>query len=419
MVSRHDVLTVHLPPPPPPRSPPDVGPGSASDHDDAYHVHCIQRVLLRRAHLRVVVLFAFPFRFIAHADLAAKLHNVTTADGAAVKVHVYSPGRSAAVLPAAHADAELAVLSRAAFLLVGGGPDSALAALAATSGKVFVTRALRAYTDNTYYRWLLNNATLIDDEDAGNTGRRAMRHVLSGMGRVAPSCCAFVPFGAGEAAKQVCANERGRSITAAPGVAARSSKKRCWVLAVGCGNEWSFEQSVLARTSCSVQVFDCTAPFSVPGDLRDRVTLHRLCLSNSGARGDAAMYVPLREMMKIGARAAGLRGTRPALVKLDAEGFEVGGLAAFVSAARRADLPAQILAELHAASRFAAVGAPYVWGKYSNSTAGMGRDDVKQWFGALRRRGYVLVHRADSAACAHCSEVTLMQRHAVRGLPTA
>lgn len=390
-------------------------------------MQCIQRVLLRRSHLRVVVLFAFPFRFIAPAALAAKLQNVTTADGSAVKVHVYSPGRSAAVLPTTHADAQLAVLSRAAFLLVGGGPEAALAAVAATTGKVFVTRLLRSYTDNTYYRWLLHNATLIDSED-DRTGRLAMRHVLSGMGRVVPSCCAFVSFGAGEAEKQVCTNERGRSIANAAGVAPSSRKKRCWVLAIGCGNEWSFEQSVLARTSCSVQLFDCTAPFSVPSHVRDRVTLHRLCLSNTDKRsggsgsttGDnGAVYIPLREMLKLGARSAGLRGTRPTLVKIDAEGYEVGGLAAFVSAANRADLPPQILAEFHAASRFADVGAPYVLGTYSNSAAGMLRDDVKQWFGTLRRRGYVVVHREDSAACAHCSEITLMQRWAVRGLAMA
>lgn len=393
------------------------------DHDEAYHMHCIQRVLLRRPQLRIVVLFAFPFRFIAHAALAAKLHNVTTAHGSAVKVHVYSPGRSATVLPATHADTQLAVLSRAAFLLVGGGPEAALAALAATSGKVFVTRLLQAYTDNTNYRWLLHNATLIDNED-DRMGRQAMRHVLSGMGRVVPSCCAFVPFGAGEAEKQVCANERGRSITSPDGGAApRRNKRKCWVLAVGCGNEWSFEQSVLSRTHCSVQLFDCTAPFSVPSELRDRVTLHRLCLSNSNERSSGSTssdngvkYVPLRDMLKVGARAAGLRGTRPTLVKIDAEGYEVGGLAAFVSAANRAQLPPQILAEFHAASRFGNVGAPYVWGRHSNSTAGIVREDVKQWFGILRRRGYVVVHRADSAACAHCSEITLMQRWAVRGL---
>lgn len=425
MVSRNDVLTVHLPPA---RSLgsgfASRGPGSASDHDEAYHVHCIQRVLLRRSHLRVVVLFAFPFRFIAPNALAAKLQNVTTADGSAVKVHVYQPGRSAAVLPASHADTQLAVLSRASFLLVGGGPDAALVALAAT-GKVFVTRSLQAYTDNRHYRWLLRNATLIDNEGE-TTGRLAMRHVLSGMGRVVPSCCTFVPFGAGEGQKQVCVNERGRSITTPSGAAPSGRKKNCWVLAIGCGNEWSFEQSVIERTHCSVQLFDCTAPFSLPSELRDRVKLHPFCLSNSNKRSGAsgtgdkeAMYIPLGEMLKIGGRAAGLRGTRPTLVKIDAEGYEVGGLAAFVSAASRAKLPAQIVAEFHAASRFGDLGGPYVWGRYSNSTAGMLREDVKQWFGTLRRRGYVVVRRADSAECAHCSEITLMQRWAVRGLAKA
>lgn len=58
----------------------------------------------------------------------------------------------------------------------------------------------------------------MDNED-DRTGRNALYRVLSGMDLVVSSCCAFVPFGAGEA-ENVCANDWGRSITVPGGCAA-------------------------------------------------------------------------------------------------------------------------------------------------------------------------------------------------------
>ena len=51
-------------------------------------------------------------------------------------------------------------------------------------------------------------------------------------------------------------------------------------------------------------------------------------------------------MMEIGDRVEGLRVTRTALGKMDREAFEVGGLTAFASMAKRTDVPLQILEEV-------------------------------------------------------------------------
>lgn len=274
-----------------------------------------------------------------------------------MRLHVYQPGRSAAMLPASHADTQLAMLSRAAFLVVRGGPDVAMDALV-TSEKLFVTLSLQAYTDNKHNRWLLHSVMLI-----GNNGdapvMRAIQHVLAGMDRVMPSCFAFVQFGAGEAEMQVCVKEGGWSITTPMGAVPSGRKRKLSVLASGCGNKSSFEQSLFALSHCSLQLCDCTAPCSIPSDLRDRGTVQSLCLSNSNKRSDGggttndigAMYVPLRDMMKIRARAGGLHGSWPKFMKINVEEYEMGKLTSLVSAASCAELESQILAEFHAQPR--------------------------------------------------------------------
>lgn len=98
---------------------------------------------------------------------------------------------------------------------------------------------------------------------AGRTGCYTWKNVscafpavLSEMGRLVSSCCAFVPFGMGEAEKNLCANEGWRSITTAScGTTPRRNKRSYWFLAIGCGNEWSLEQSVPSCMHCPLQFF--------------------------------------------------------------------------------------------------------------------------------------------------------------------
>ena len=59
-------------------------------------------------------------------------------------------------------------------------------------------------------------------------------------------------------------------------------KNNCTVISMGSNGQFDFEADVVKRTSCRVEVFDCTmtADQQVPDALTGRVRLHRVCIGS-------------------------------------------------------------------------------------------------------------------------------------------
>jgi hypothetical protein len=141
--------------------------------------------------------------------------------------------------------------------------------------------------------------------------------------------CALQSFGvsAGPQRKMLCAEP----------FAQRGGARRCRVVSIGSENMWAFEESLFERTSCEVDVFDCTSDgaarnstpgsiarqWAVPERLRERVRLHRLCLgaphyatwgTQTGREGVVSWPVLVRMI--------GLDGRAPDLLKIECATYQ-------------------------------------------------------------------------------------------------
>lgn len=330
------------------------------------------------------------------------------------------------------ADDRAFILHHASNLLVHRGGDAALSALMSTAPDgVLITEAFRPFLSIDAFRHaikLRKEAIRI----------RPKMVAINGMGDITENCCTFSAYGVGDSAKILCKdaisaslfdedhdemkvdNERDvetrQKLAVIHGENDRKDGKKmeeCWVLSIGCGGRWTFEEHIVQRTNCHVHVFDCTKEFAVPKHMQERVKFTELCV---GVASDAAKkFVTWREMMVMGAIGVGLPvGTVPIMAKMDVEGWEFPVLTALASDSHPI-LPMQLLVEVHSNSQFP-VGSPFVLhlnkhGSYGTDGAGM-----KTLFSNLSHVGYELVHRADNPYCGHCSEVTLLQRSALPAL---
>ena len=128
---------------------------------------------------------------------------------------------------------------------------------------------------------------------------------------VESTCCEWQMFGDGE--KRVCQNSLGSG-----------SGQDCHVVSIGCNGDWSYERSIVERTTCTVHTFDCAGDWPVPKDLEGRVTLYKLCIGD--ATNPGKNFVSFNDMLhKIGQK------TAPAHLKMDIDGYEYAGPSRLVS----------------------------------------------------------------------------------------
>jgi len=188
----------------------------------------------------------------------------------------------------------------------------------------------------------------------------------------------------------------------------------CWVISIGNSNQWGFEAEVLARTACSVAVFDCTIGSSVtpPPHLQSRVALHHVCLGQpeataGAAKGPAGLTCHTRRATgsacdHVGPFAnysqllalAGIDRT-PSFLKMDIEGFEWQVLPHMLAAP---NAPVQLAVELH----FQTQMKQLAWfGRFKTPVELFALGNL-MW-----RSGYVIASRQDNRFCPWCTELLL------------
>lgn len=308
---------------------------------------------------------------------------------------------------------DMILIRQAKTVLVHGGSVAALAALCAER-TVFFTELLDSYAEKNSFRWIVRDLKPI--KETKWMKHRQYNDELNAMGSVQPTCCRFIAFGTGDGEKVVCGN--GRNLKQKVGGNRREvtevnfssgGKAQCWILSLGCGGRWSFEESVAKHTDCFVQTFDCTGDFNVPKHLQDRVILHKLCVGSVNSQ--ATNFKSWEEIINIGSVSSGLvEGTAPSLVKMDIEGWEFPVLKALLTETSDAKLPDQIVMELHIRTHLY-IGDP--WTQLGEKLFQVRRQDIERLYRMLHNKKYVLTHRADNPYCAHCTEVTLMRRDAL------
>ena len=303
---------------------------------------------------------------------------------------IYSENEDDAVVKMAHAS----------HLLIHTGPTSALGALVNTH-KVYYTPLIDDYMQNNRFRWLLNNATRIP------LPQRVHRPELNLMGPVVPSCCKLDSFGVGDSEKVVCSN------------AASFQTNECWIMSVGCNGLWGFEEAIVERTGCKVHTFDCTGTWNVPKKLQGRVFFHKLCLGDKNEtrpvkREGIGQFQPIRDLIEIGSRESGFDGiVLPSLAKMDIEGFEYMALRTMLEQEDKSLVPEQLALEIHVQITTSLdMFVPYQK-RHGRQYYIVKEDEMIQFFEYLSSHGYELVYRSNNPYCRHCSEITMVKRHAL------
>ena len=213
-----------------------------------------------------------------------------------------------------------------------------------------------------------------------------------GYGRFdgAPSAqtgCSLTTIGATqEDAKRICNLE------------ALAEAEGCIIYSLGGGNQYSFEDAMVALTLCEIHVFDCTCD-PIAG-LHPRVIFHKLCV---GAGDEGPLYRALDDVM------AELQHTRIDLLKMDIEGFEFPVLEALWRVPQLQLLPHQIIVEFHWRTQ---LNAAMPWGELQHTrdtSPGLGTGDLTLIWTHLSDVGYVVVSRDNNPTCLHCCEFTLVR----------
>ena len=249
------------------------------------------------------------------------------------------------------------------------------------------------------------------------------------LGPVGPTCTALDTFG-NKPSKRSIADDEGKK------ACGLRRERDCTVMAIGSNGQWGFEEDLVARTNCTIHVFDCTSDkgqstdVTLPYRLRGRVHLHSVCIGNmplpsrskfltvprnadgtpgpwsnrrwvnaSFGQNDFGSY---RQLLSV----AGLRKP-PTLLKMDAEGYEWDALPDAIAQPHLA--PTQIAVEMHFQTQFPTL--PW-FGRFKSPA------EILAFGNLLARSGYLLVDRNDNRACKWCSE-QLWVRAGGNGAPPA
>lgn len=285
-------------------------------------------------------------------------------------------------------DDALVLLSQARLALLQAGGIAAVAMLGSTE-QTYFTKGLTPYTRNTAFRWQLQHS-----QRGNHATMDAYPAEWSRVAPVTPSCCSVEHLGRGDGEKFICSNT------------AALKHPRCWVLSIGCGGLWEFERLVVSRWNCSIHVFDCTGSWNVPADLASRVTLSKLCVGGAGSER-RPNHRSLEDLIKLSAGRMPGMPKMPALLKLDAEGYEYPVLHDLLMRADSGVLPQQMVIEFHL-TVWTNVGFLYERDWNNRARYRMSEANAMALANNLTSRGYRVVHRADNPTDATCSELTLV-----------
>jgi len=226
------------------------------------------------------------------------------------------------------------------------------------------------------------------------------------LGPVGPSCLALQVFGAKSSRGAI----RDTEAKMACGLQGSNS---CVVVSLGSNGQWTFEEDVVARTGCRVEVFDCTVDpqkVTVPMHLSGRVRLHYHCIGPPPrGEGKGRIYNwptrrfvdTTRELSFVSyAHALWLASihSAPAFLKMDIEGYEWAVLPQLV--ANHSTAPSQVAVEVHFQTQMP--GLP--WFGRLKSPAELLALGLR-----LANAGYVIAHRNDNPSCMKCTELLLVR----------
>jgi hypothetical protein len=294
-------------------------------------------------------------------------------------------------------DHDLYLMSEASNLLVHKGGFSGLAALVCR-GTVFYTKQLIQHAQGRRafeIQLLLSLIKKPQPLPPNLVARTEWTATFDLMGPVSPSCCILNVYGNGDGEKFVCSN--------APSFVDTSSGSDCWIASIGSNGDFSFEYSVYEQSSCHIHTFDCTGTWEVPHNISSRVTLHPICVSDH----TNGSYMAWNDIV---ARATNGKGTPPAYLKMDVEGWEY---AVLPSLAMYPDVaPEQIAVELHVVTYPQAVSTMInsPWGpRPGTNLLYVEQKSFVSLMSTMFEAGYKLVWRQDNKYCAHCSEILLMR----------
>lgn len=317
----------------------------------------------------------------------------------------------------------LVIMASARHLLVHTGDDAAVAAIACAGTVYHDLYQITAFATSDVYKW----SSVRDLRDLNHFPRAKhesnyVQQLRSLIQLREHSCCDIEHFGKGDGDKYICTNTRSLNgmhnsqsssdentdETKAVVPVREAMGDGCWILSIGCGGMWDFERLVTNRwKQCVVHLFDCTKNFIVPNDLRERVTLHKLCVAPAPTNVfNKTQYITLRDMIRIGSDSVQRDNTTtlmPALFKFDAEGVEYPVLNKMLDDTPRAMLPKQMIIEFHLRMPHRLDGwvrkghmfdIPFV--------------TARNLFDRLEGVGYSTVYRADNPVDEACTEVTMV-----------
>lgn len=198
------------------------------------------------------------------------------------------------------------------------------------------------------------------------------------LGPVGPPCLQIESYGSGDEEKRACGLSGLRS-------------SDCVVVSLGSNNMWGFEEAIHQRTSCRIEVFDCTiAPDTrPPAHIMDRTTFHHVCIGDEDAVINGQQFLAWRSITKL------LDLTvAPAHLKMDIEGYEYDVLRTIMKDGVL--VPSQIAFELHYETQMPGLS----WRGKLLATSVM--VDFMQF---MYDNGYYMIDKKDNPFCPHCSEI--------------
>jgi Methyltransferase domain len=160
----------------------------------------------------------------------------------------------------------------------------------------------------------------------------------------------------------------------------------CNIYSLGSNGDFTFEESMLVSTPCTIHTFDCTLS-SAPNVPSGRIKFYSTCVGASDSGDDRFKTLPTI-MKELGHSSVDL-------LKIDIEGYEHDILRSFAEYKKKSPagpfLPNQLSIEIH---------------QYAGGVGPIGLPQLMESFQSLVDAGYVPISREDNFKSNDCSEFT-------------
>lgn len=169
-------------------------------------------------------------------------------------------------------------------------------------------------------------------------------------------------------------------------------KPKCTVYSLGSNGNYLFEEDVIARTPCNIEIFDCIyeGKKDLPPHLKARARWHDICVGAPENSRGRYKFMRLKDIMKM------LGHESIHLLKMDIEGSEYDVFDDLLSDLT-VSLPEQIAFELHTAA-----SSPVSWRQRKMTPGEIGALAERLYLG-----GYRVLSRENNDLCDDCVEYTL------------